>query len=156
MDGIVAYLTTASPQLGSLGWIFFLTQLLGLAAGAYLVFVHSERNAARAAFMRQLGIALMVLGGVGVVLAALRMANVPVVNQRLWFWIQAFVELGVAGYVVYYMRRVLPDLEKAAAGRRQRPIGNRQISTDPTPATPRPVATTSRRDARRDKKRKGK
>jgi hypothetical protein len=156
MDGIVAYLTTASPQLGSLGWIFFLAQLMGLAAGAYLVFVHTERNMARGAFMRQLGIALMVLGGVGVLLGALRMANVPVINQRLWFWVQAFIELGVAGYIFYYMRRVLPDLEKAAAGRRQRSVGTRQISTDPTPATPRPVATTTRREARRDKKRKGK
>ncbi len=156
MDGIVAYLTTASPQLGSLGWIFFLTQLFGLAAGAYLVFVHSERNLARKTFMRQLGIALLVLGGVGVVMGALRMLNVPVLNQRLWFWVQAFVQLGVAGYVFYYMRSVLPELEKTAAGRRQRSVGTRQISTDPTPATPRPVATTTRRDARRDKKRKGK
>jgi hypothetical protein len=156
MDGIVAHLTTGDPQLGSLGWLFFIAQLLGVAAGAYLVFVHTERNLARQAFMRQLGIALLVLGGVGVVLGALRMANVPFVNQPLWFWVQGFVELGVAGYVFYYMQRVLPDLEKAAAGRRQRPSSSRQISTDPTPATPRPVATTSRRDARRDKKRRGK
>lgn len=156
----LTYLTTSSPQLGSFGWSFFIAQILGLAAGAYLVYLHTERNAARAAFMRQLGIALMIIGGVGVALGALRMLNVPVLNQHLWFWIQALVELGIAGYVIYYMRSVLPGLEKAAAGRRPSatsPRGLRNVSAstiETTPRAPRPLATTSRRDARRDRKRR--
>jgi hypothetical protein len=155
----LTYLTTSSPQLGSFGWSFFIAQILGLAAGAYLVYLHTERNAARATFARQLGITLMIVGAVGVVLGALRMLNVPVLNQHLWFWIQALVELVIAGYVIYYVRNVLPGLEKQAAGRRPTasPRGLRNVSAntiETTPRAPRPVATTGRRDARRDRKRK--
>jgi 4-amino-4-deoxy-L-arabinose transferase-like glycosyltransferase len=155
---LLGYLTTAASTFGPLAWIFFIGQILGVGAGAYLYFMHTERNAARQTFMRQLGVALMVLGGVGVVLGALRLLNVPVLNQRLWFWIQFLVELGVAGYVFYYMRSVLPGLEKAAAGRSQKgaPRPPKAIPGDAAAATPRPVATTGRRDARRDRKRKSK
>lgn len=156
---LISYLTTAAPTFGPLAWIFFIAQILGIGAGAYLYFMHTERNAARQTFMRQLGIALMILGGVGVVLGVLRLLNVPVMNQHLWFWIQLVIELGVAGYVFYYMRSVLPGLEKAAAGRGGRagvPRPPRAISGEAAPTTPRPVATTSRRDARRDRKRKSK
>lgn len=153
--GFVTYLTTASPQFGPLAWLFFIAQILGVAAGAYLVFVHTERNLARQTFMRQFGMALMIIGGVGVLLGVLRLLNVPVLNQRLWFWVELLVELGVAGYVVYYMRSVLPNLERAQAGRRPTRSASGRNLSDPAPATPRPVATTSRREARRDRKRKG-
>ncbi|MFQ3662561.1 MAG: hypothetical protein SNJ69_09240 [Chloroflexaceae bacterium] len=105
--------------------------------------------------MRQLGIALMILGGVGVLTGALRLLNVPVLNQRIWFWIQALIEVGVAAYVVYYMRNVLPGLERAAAskGRGARPAP-RVTGGDTVPEAPRPVATTGRREARRERKRK--
>jgi Ni/Fe-hydrogenase subunit HybB-like protein len=152
-----SYLTTAAPQLGPLAWVFFIAQILGVAAGAYLFFLHTERNAARQAFMRQLAIALMILGGVGILLAALRMLNVPYINTPLWFWIQAVIELGVAGYIVYYVRSVLPALERdaRARGAKASPRAARAFPNgDPTPATPRPVATTGRRDARRERKRK--
>lgn len=157
--GFFSYLTTAAPQLGPLAWIFFIVQILGAGAGAYLYFAHTERNPARQTFMRQLGLTLMILGAVGVLLVALRMLDVPTLNQRLWIWVQAVVELGVAGYVAYYMRSVLPALERSAsargkpgASRASRPVGG----ANPAPAAPRPVATTSRREARRDRKRKGK
>jgi hypothetical protein len=153
---VFSYLTTPAPSFGPLAWLFFIAQILGVGAGAYLYFMHTERNAARQTFMRQLGIALMVLGGVGALMGSLRLLNVPYLNQRLWFWVQALVQLGVAGYVFYYMRNVLPGLEKAAgrSGRPGVPRPPRGIP-DAAPATPRPVATTSRRDARRERKRKG-
>lgn len=158
MDFLTA-LTTPAPTLGSLAWTFFILQILGVAAGAYLRFMHTERNIARQAFMQQLGIALMIIFGVGVLIGALRMLNVPVLNQPLWFYVQAVVELGMAGYIFYYMRSVLPGLEKAQAGRArpgQRPQA-RSLGTEPAaPPEPRPVATTGRREARRDKKRKNK
>lgn len=162
-----SYFTTPAPppNFGSLAWTFLVAQLLGVAAGAYLYWMHSERNAARQTFTRMLGIVLLILGGVGIVLGALRLLNVPVMNQRLWFYIQLIVELGIAGYLVYYVRSVLPGLERSAAGRARssnsrpggsRP-GSRSIATaEPAPATPRPVATTGRRDSRRDRKRKSK
>lgn len=156
--GFISYLTTAAPQFGPLAWIFFIGQILAVGAGAYLNFMHSERNPARQTFMRQLGIALMILGGVGVVLGALRLLNVPTMNQRLWFWLQALIELGVGAYVVYYMRTILPGLERDARSRGGRPPAPRPPrpipNGDPAPATPRPVATTGRRDARRERKRK--
>lgn len=153
--GLISYLTTAEAQLGSFAWVFLIGQILGVGAGAYLYFVHIERNAARQAFMRQLSLALMILGGVGVLLGALRLLNVPPFTLRLWFWAQALVELGVAGYVIYYMRQVLPGLEREARARSLKAPQPRQArSADGPPAPPRPVATTSRRDARRDRKRK--
>lgn len=153
--GIFSYLTTPDPVFGPLAWTFFILQILGVGAGAYLTFRHTERNPARQTFMRQLGIALMILGGVGVLIGALRLLNVPVFNQRIWFWIQALIEAGVAGYVVYYMRSVLPGLERAAAtrGRGARPAPKVAASNTTTEA-PRPVATTGRREARRERKRK--
>ncbi|NTU80622.1 MAG: hypothetical protein HGA45_14805 [Chloroflexales bacterium] len=155
--GFFSYLTTAAPQFGPLAWIFFLLQILGGGGGAYLYFMHTERNPARHAFFRQLGIALMILGGVGVLIGILRLLNVPTLNQRLWFWIQAVVELGVAGYVFYYMRSVLPGLERSAVSRGGKPGASRPVGGgNPAPATPRPTATTGRRDARRDRKRKAK
>lgn len=152
---MLSYLTTAAPQFGPLAWVFFIAQILGVAGGAYLYFMHTERNPARQTFMRQLGVALMILAGVGVLLGALRLLNVPVLNQRLWFWVQGIIELGVAGYVIYYMRSVLPTLERNARSGKPSPRAARAFPNgDPAPATPRPVSTTSRREARRERKRK--
>lgn len=152
-------LTTPAPTFGSLAWTFFILQILGVAAGAYLRFMHTERNIARHTFMQQLGIALMIIFGAGVLSGALRMFNVPIANQPIWFYVQALVELGMAAYIFYYMRNVLPGLEKAQAGRprpSQRPQA-RSLGTEPVALSePRPVATTGRREARRDKKRKNK
>lgn len=149
--GIFSYLTTPDPAFGPLAWMFFIIQILGVGAGAYLYFRHTERNPARQTFVRQLGIALMILGGVGVLIGALRLLNVPVFNQRIWFWIQAVVEAGVVIYVVYYMRSVLPGLERAAATRGR---GARAVAADTAPEASRPIATTGRREARRERKRK--
>jgi hypothetical protein len=157
---IMGYFTTAAPQFGPLGWIFFLGQILGAGAGAYLYFMHTERNSARQTFLGQVGIGLLILGGVGVLMGAVRLFNVPTLNQHLWFWLQAVVELGFVGYIVYYSRNVLPNLERSAApsARSGKPNATRAARPanggNPAPAVPRPVATTSRRDARRDRKRK--
>jgi hypothetical protein len=155
--GFIEYMTASSPAagFGTLAWIFFLLQLIGVGAGAYLVYAHTERNLARHTFMRQLGIALLVLGGVGLLAAALRLVGVPVISQRLWLWILLLVDLAAAGYIYYYMRSVLPELEKAQAGKRPvRPAQVRGTPSEAAPATPRPVAITGRRDARRERKKK--
>jgi hypothetical protein len=156
--GLISYLTTAAAQFGPLAWIFFIGQILGIGAGAYLVFMHTERNPARQTFMRQLGIALMTLGGVGVLLGALRLLNVPFLNQRLWLWVQALLELGVAGYIIYYTRQVLPNLERDARARGAKSsttsASRPSNSGEATPVVERPVATTGRRGARRERKRK--
>ncbi|MEI8307963.1 MAG: hypothetical protein WCF99_12960 [Chloroflexales bacterium] len=150
-------MTASSPAagFGTLAWIFFLLQLMGVGAGAYFVYAHTERNPARRTFMHQLGIALLVLGGVGLFAAVLRLVGVPLINQRLWLWILLLVDLATGGYTYYYMRSVLPELEKAQAGKRpSRPAQVRSVTTEAAPATPRPVATTGRREARRERKKK--
>ncbi len=155
--GFIDYMTASSPAagFGTLAWIFFLLQLMGVGAGAYLVYAHTERNLARHTFMRQLGIALLVLGGVSLLAAVLRLAGVPLISQRLWLWILLLVELASGGYIYYYARTVLPDLEKAQAGKRPlRTVQVRSVTTESAPATPRPVATTGRREARRERKKK--
>jgi hypothetical protein len=153
--GFIEYMTTSSPAFGTLAWLFFLLQLIGVGAGAYLVYAHTERNLARQAFMRQLGIALLVLGGVGLLASGLRLLGVPLISQRIWLWVLLLVDLVVAGYVTYYTRSVLPELEKAQAGKRSpRPGQARSVAAEQAPATPRPVPITSRRDARRERKKK--
>lgn len=154
--GFFAYLTEPAPTFGSLAWTFFIAQILTIGAGAYLYVRHTERNPARQTFVRQLGMAMLIVGGVGVVIGALRLLNVPVLNQRIWFWIQALIELGIAGYVIYYTRAVLPGLERAAASRGRgsaRPARTPPSSPASEPS-PRPAPTTGRREARRERKRK--
>ncbi len=146
------YLTTPAPFFGPLAWTFFIGQLLAVGAGAYLYLMHQERNPARHTFMRQLAVALLILGGVGVLLGTLRLLNLPTLNQRLWLWVQLVVELGVGAYVVYYYLRVLPDLERASAGRAR--SSPRSVTAGAVPVPPRPVPNTGRREARRDRKRK--
>ncbi|MEI8165312.1 MAG: hypothetical protein WCG26_03000, partial [Chloroflexales bacterium] len=108
------------------------------------------------------GIALLILGVIGVLMGAVRLANLPTLNQHLWFWLQGVIELGVAGYIVFYIRNVLPELERSAASSVRSGKANTARAAratnggNPAPATPRPVPVTSRRDARRDRKRKAK
>ncbi|WP_298814405.1 hypothetical protein [Chloroflexus sp.] len=149
--GFFEYFVTVSPQFGSYAWTFFILQILLVAGGAYFIWLHTERNVARATFFRQLGIALMIVGGFGVALGVARMLNTPVFNQRFWFYIQFVIELILGGYVVYYWRNVLPELVRNS---RTRALAPRQASTSVAPATPRPAPTTSRREARRERKRK--
>ncbi|PDV99353.1 hypothetical protein [Candidatus Chloroploca asiatica] len=157
--GFINYFTTAAPEFGTLGWLFFLGQLLGVGAGAYLRFMYIERHPIRQTFLHQLGLGLMVLGGLGTLLAVLRLLNVPTMNLRIWSWLLFVIQLGAAGYVFYYVRNVLPNLIREArlAGVKPGKTGApRALSggAGAVPAEPRPVATTSRRDARRERKRK--
>ncbi|WP_238613475.1 hypothetical protein [Candidatus Oscillochloris fontis] len=151
-------MTASSPTagFGTLAWIFFLLQLSGVVAGAYFYYAHTERNLARYTFFRQVGIALLILGGVGLLAAILRLIGIPVISQRLWFWILLLVDLAAAGYMTFYMRKILPALEKAQVGKRPvRASQQRAVAAaDQPPPAPRPVATTSRREARRERKKK--
>ncbi|RRR74709.1 MAG: hypothetical protein EI684_06455 [Candidatus Viridilinea halotolerans] len=155
--GLITYLTTAEAQFGTLAWTFFIAQIVGVGLGAYLAWRHTERNAARHAFMRQLGLALLLLSGVGVLFGAMRLFDVPTLNMRLWFWGQGLLEVGVLAYVIYYMRTTLPKLEREARAKGLKVTPSSRSSREevtPVANEPRPVATTSRREARRDRKRK--
>ncbi|PDW03851.1 hypothetical protein [Candidatus Viridilinea mediisalina] len=155
--GLITYLTTAEAQFGTLAWIFFIAQIVGVGLGAYLYFRHTERNPARYTFMRQLGLAIMLLTGVGVLFGTLRLLDVPTLNMRLWLWGQALIEVVVFGYVVYYMQKVLPKLEREARAKGiklpQPPPRASRTEAEPV-SEPSPPSTTGRRDSRRDRKRK--
>jgi hypothetical protein len=167
-----AYLTAPSPQLGLFAWLFFALQLAALLGGLYIIFLRDDTHAARQAVWRQLGIALAVLGGVGLLLAVLRLANLPVFNQRYWFYLQLLIELGFAAYVFYYARTTYPQViatrqasRSSASVRRAgaapaRPPASSQPSQAANGSSasnaPRSMPNSSRREARRERKRRNK
>jgi hypothetical protein len=157
--------------------------VIALAVGFYLYNMWQERNAVRMRFMRGLGLGLLIAGGVGVVLMLLRGINIPVVSWPLWGYLAMLGTLAFLAWAGWFYANKLPALV-AAAGRQGGRMGapaNRQgarsgggartygsggsggartysapsgDSNGSTPSTPRPVATTTRREARRDRKRK--
>lgn len=176
------YLSTASAAFGPFAWIFFSLQLATALGGLYILYVRSDNNAVRRGLWRQLGSALLITGGVGLLLGVLRLANVPVLNQRYWFYIQLLVELVLAAYVFYYARTSYPRLlaESQARGRNapvrrgSAPGAARTVASPRTPAAPRssaaqpsqggptvptigrPAAASGRRESRRERKRRTK
>jgi hypothetical protein len=172
------YLTTASAAFGPFAWIFFGLQLAATLWGLYILYVRADNNGVRRALWRQLGVALVVAGGIGLLLSVLRLANVPVLNQRYWFYIQLLVELALAGYVFYFARTSYPRLlaESQARGRTStvrrgaaapaRAAAPRQQAVPrSSPAQPssedsavptigRPAAASGRRESRRERKRR--
>jgi hypothetical protein len=155
-----AYLTAVSSSFGPLAWVFFLFQIALLGAGIYIAFIRQVRDSFHRGLFSQLGIALMIAGGIGAILGVLRLFDVGVFNQRYWFYLHLAIELGLAGYIAYYLRVVYPPLaaRRPQRGARQSNQAPRTIpqaghNNLPDADEPRPVAG-GRRSARRDRKRK--
>lgn len=125
------YLATSAP-LGPLAWIFFVLQIAGIAGGVYLAFMRRDSNGLRQGLLQRLGYALLVAGGIGVLLGALRWGNVGVFTQRYWFYLLLLAEVGLASYVVYYARLVYPG--QLARSHTNRGKGGAR------PPAPRPVS----------------
>ena len=167
-------------SFGPLGWLGLLGWLASLGVGAYLYSVWRERNPVRARFFRQLGLGMSILGAVGVVLLALKALQLPYVGWPIWSYLAALATLGYLAWAGWFYSSRLPQL-LAAAGRSATRTGqgaktypaarsgrgaktyaapaargsNGARPAEAPPATPpRPVATTGRREARRDRKRK--
>jgi len=162
----VTYLTTVTADFGPLEWLFFIAQIALAIAGVYLTFLRAEPHPIRRVVSHNFGYALLGLGALGVVLAALRLAPVALFTMPIWFAVATVVEAILAIYAVYYFLAVLPArvaaYDQANRGRSlhrnvARPAGT--LRESPLPANgaqfsdPRPVATT-RRESRRDRKRK--
>ena len=164
----VTYLTTFTTDFGALEWVFFIAQIALAVAGVYLAFLRAEPHALRRAVSRNFGYALLGFGALGVILGALRLAPVGLFTMPIWFGIAIVLEAIAAIYAVYYMLAVLPSriaaYDQANRGRSARrnvgrPVGTLReapLSANGTPqfSDPRPVATTTRRESRRDRKRK--
>lgn len=154
----LTYLTTPTTSLDIGSWIVFVAQIAAMVAGIYLSFLRNDDHPVRGLVSRQLGYALMALGGTGVAVGALRLAAVEPFTMPLWLYLALLFDLLLLGYALYYTRAVLPALIAAAPSRRG---SGRQSATrlpsganGAAPSDPRPVATTGRRDARRDRKRR--
>lgn len=163
------YFLSQPLSFGPLSWLSLLGWGLILAAGLYLYTSWQERNVLRARFMRQLGLVLSILAGAGIVLLALKGLRVPVLSYRIWVYLVALATVGYGVWAGITYQRI--NQLVAASGRNAAPVrrgsqpagrGARTYSSSgsngaeqPRPAQPpRPVATTGRREARRDKKRK--
>jgi hypothetical protein len=160
----LSYLTTFSADFGPLEWVFFIAQVVVAAAGAYLVFMRADPHPVRGGAIRQLGYALLAVGAIGTLLGVLRLAGVQVFTMPIWFTIVTVVEVVLAIYALYYAMSVYP-VRLAAYEEANRARSNRRSSARPQPAVetngthgiytvPKPASMPSRRDARRDRKRK--
>jgi hypothetical protein len=136
---------------GSYAWFYFVLQILAAAFGVYFIWMHTERSQVWRAFYRRLGVFMLVLGAVGVVVGSLRLAAVAPFNLRIWFYLLFLIQVGAIGYAVHYVRNVMPARIREARTRPQVPVRTAPV----VQAEPKPEAITSRRDARRDRKRKG-
>jgi hypothetical protein len=158
-----AYLTTASPFFGPLAWIFFLLQIAGFGIGIYLVFLRRDSNAVREHALRRLGIIALGLGGIGMLVGALRLNNVGIFTQRFWFYLVLALELAAAAYAFYYARMIYPrELanSQTSRGKASRPSTQRAGTAQSGKAAGQlPQEETSearggRRAARKQRKRK--
>lgn len=176
------YLFANDPGFGPISWILLLVWTLGLLGGVYLYQSWREANPIRARFVHQTGLGLAIISAAGLIVLALKALGIPVVSQRVWTYVAFGAMLLFLGYALWFSSQRLPRLLEAtrAAGRNRvvtraggartygvrnsggssgrsagRPAQSGGTAGEASPATPKPVATTTRREARRDKKRRG-
>jgi hypothetical protein len=161
---LITYLTTPASEFGGLEWGFLVVEAVIALAGLYLAFLRSDTHPIRGTALRRLGMAMLLLGGLGVIFAVLRLAAIDPFRMPVWFAAIGLVELVLAVYALFYWQTRYPaelaTYEQSARG------APRRSSSRPQPALrtngssvalsdPPNVATTSRRDSRRDRKRRG-
>ena len=161
---LVTYLTTSAAAFGGLEWGFLVVEGMVAGAGLYLAFLRNDAHPIRGAALRRLGLALLLLGGLGVIFAALRLAAIDPFRMPIWFVAALVAELILAAYALFYWQARYP----AALAAYNQSLGGapRRSNLRPQPALqtngssialsePPALATTSRRDSRRDRKRRG-
>jgi hypothetical protein len=162
------FFTQPDPEFGRISWTMGLVWFAALVASVYVLARWQETNAIRRRFWRQVAIGTLVLGGLGIVALVLNALQIPPFNIRAWMYLLAVVTLAFWGWAAYYATQRLPKLTAAAArtSGRQARAGARSTpqvrvynqpddSAGERPArAPRPVATTSRRESRRERKRR--
>lgn len=160
------YFVESKLPFGGISYAMLFVWAIALGLGIYMLRSYRASNPVRARFMQQFATILSALSGLGLVLLVLKFFQVPVAEWRLWSYLVALAWLGYLGYTLYVYNTVLPARVAAVKPTRTgRPASNRggaktyaangAAPAPRPPREPRPVATTTRRDARRDKKRKG-
>ncbi len=172
------YFTTFTTAFGPLAWAFFVVQIILVGAGVYLSFVRADTHSVRGPTLKRLGYALLALGGIGVVLGALRLAVVPPFTARYWFYLVAIFEVALAFFAAFYSRTTYQEqmtaasrtsrqpgarsaargaaaVPRAPAKSRQRATMETRRNDDDMPVvTAEPPSMSKRRDSRRDRKRR--
>jgi hypothetical protein len=162
----LTYLTTYATTFGAPEITFFVAHIALVLAGAYYAFMARSSSPLRAESLRMLGYGLLVLGVAGTLFAVLRLAVDSVWSMPIWFTIVTVLDLALIAYALYYALSVYParqaELAQASRSRGSQRAGSRSPATlqsngtNGTPySSPRPIPTTTRRVARRDRKRKG-
>ena len=173
------FFTEADPVFGRISWTTGVIWLAALGLSAYVLTRWQTSNPARRRFWRRWAIGTVALAGLTVVALVLNFFEVPFFNIRAWIYLFSLATLAYWAYAAYFYFTKLPG-DVAAAARASRPVRTSQrnaaparakvyntkasqstkaqqtngISAQPPAREPRPVATTSRRESRRDRKRR--
>lgn len=163
------YFIESNVPFGRISIFMVLVWLVTAGIGLYLLRAYTDRNPLRQRFVRQVGLFEAALAGVGLVLLVFKYFNVPVLEWRLWTYLVVLAWLGYTGYAAWFYTSRLPAIIAATSriGRGQRPqisrgsrpSGNARTypangAADASPREPRQPATTTRREARRERKRR--
>jgi hypothetical protein len=174
------FFTEADPVFGRISWTTGVIWLAALGLSAYVLARWQPANAARRRFWRRWAIGTVAVAGLTLLALVLNFFEVPAFNIRAWIYLFSLATLTYWAYAAYFYFTKLPS-DVAAAARASRPVRTNQRSAAParakvynntktqqntkaqptngTPAQqparePRSVATTSRRESRRDRKRR--
>jgi hypothetical protein len=160
------YLTTYSTTFGAPETIFLIAHVALAIAGIYYTFIARSSDALRGESLRLLGYGLLALGLIGTLLAALRLAAGDVFSMPIWITIVTVLDIALIAYALYFALSIYPARRAALAlsnrnrgatrgSGRQQPTLQSNGTNGSAYSAARPVATTTRRVSRRDRKRKG-
>ena len=160
------YLTTYSPAFGAPETIFLIAHAALVLAGVYYAFLAKSSDVLRSESLRLLGYGLLALGLVGTLLAVLRLAVGDAFSMPIWFTIVTVLDVALIAYALYFALSIYPARRAALAlsnrnrgavrgGGRQQPTLQSNTTNGSSYGATRPGATTTRRESRRDRKRKG-
>ena len=160
------YLTTYSTAFGAPETIFLIAHAALVLAGVYYAFLAKSSDVLRSESLRLLGYGLLALGLVGTLLAVLRLAVGDAFSMPIWFTIVTVLDVALIAYALYFALSIYPARRAALAlsnrnrgavrgGGRQQPTLQSNATNGSSYGAARPVATTTRRESRRDRKRKG-
>ena len=160
------YLTTYSTTFGAPETIFLIAHVALALAGLYYAFIAKSSDGLRGESLRLLGYGLLALGLIGTILAVLRLAVGADFSMPIWMTLVTVLDAALIAYALYFALSIYPARRAAltlsnrnrgaarGSGRQQPSLqspGTNGASYDAS----RPVATTTRRVSRRDRKRKG-
>jgi len=160
------YLTTYSTAFGAPETIFLIAHVALALAGIYYAFIAKSSDTLRGESLRLLGYGLLALGLVGTLVAVLRLAVGAEFSMPIWFTIVTLLDVALIAYALFFALSVYPARRAALAqssrnrgaargGGRQQPTLQSNGTNGSSYSPSRPVATTTRRVSRRDRKRKG-